>query len=194
MRPVKAFIVETDDPDDSVVKFATTNVAARRDGADEIGADFGAVTCKRLPWADQFAGKGIPESAYIENGWRYECSTCGECVDKETPAPVFALDLAFCSEKCHAAEVADRQAAADRKQEVIDALLAKFPGVEVTFASNHDERRTANFKFPGGQDPVGWTLGDNTVMVTKRDIDAWNLWRDQVKSASTSVEGDSSVH
>lgn len=193
MRAVKAFIVETDDPDDSVVKFATTNVAARRNGADEIGADFGNVTCKRLPWADQFAGKRIPETAFIENGWHFECSTCGDKVGKETPAPVFALDLAFCSAKCHADEVADRQAAANRKQEVIDALLLKFPDVEVTFASDHDERRTASFKFPGGQDTAQWKLGEDSVMVTKRDVDAWNLWREQVKAAGASAEGDSNV-
>lgn len=193
MPAVKAFIVETDDPDDSVVKFATTNVAARRNGADEIGADFGNVTCKRLPWADQYAGKGIPPTAFIENGWHYECSTCGDKVGKETPAPVFALDLSFCSAKCHAVEVADRQAAADRKQEVIDALLAKFPGVEVAFASDHDERRSARFRFPGGQDTVEWKLGEDTVMVSKRDIEAWNAWRDQVKKADCTTEEASDV-
>ncbi|MGP0171213.1 hypothetical protein ACSVIJ_04945 [Pseudomonas sp. NCHU5208] len=193
MPAAKAFIVETDDPDDSVVKFATTNVAARRNGADEIGADFGNVTCKRLPWADQYAGKGIPPTAFIENGWHYECSTCGDKVGKETPAPVFALDLSFCSAKCHAVEVADRQAAADRKQEVIDALLAKFPGVEVAFASDHDERRSARFRFPGGQDTVEWKLGEDTVMVSKRDIEAWNAWRDQVKKADCHAEGATDV-
>lgn len=193
MPAVKAFIVETDDPDDSVVKFASTNVAARRNGADEIGADFGNVTCKRLPWADQYAGKGIPPTAFIENGWHYECSTCGDKVGKETPAPVFALDLSFCSAKCHAVEVADRQAAADRKQEVIDALLAKFPGVEVAFASDHDERRSARFRFPGGQDTVEWKLGEDTVMVSKRDIEAWNAWRDQVKKADCHAKGATDV-
>lgn len=179
---MKAFIVETDDPEESTVQFATTNVAARRQGANEIGTDFNAVSCKRLPWADKYAGQRVPESAYIANGWRYECSTCGERVDSETVAPVFALDLVFCTAKCHAAEVDDRKSAEARKQEVIDALLAKFPGVEVTYASNHEERRSASFRFPGGQDPVDWKLGEDTVLVTKRDVDAWNVWREPFRA------------
>lgn len=174
---VKAYLVETDDPEEATVQFATTNVAARRQGADEIGTEFNMVSCKRLPWADKYAGKPIPDSAYIENGWWFECATCCDRVDDETPAPVFAMDLVFCCEKCHAEEVADREAAAARKQEVIDALLAKFPGVEVIYASNHEVQRKASFRFPGGLDPVTWVLGEDTVLVTRRDLVAWSNWR-----------------
>lgn len=181
---MKAFIVETDDPEESTIQFATTNVAARRQGADEIGTDFRLVSCKRLPWADQYAGKRIPESAYIANGWWFECATCGERVSDETKAPVFALDLVFCCAKCHEAEIADRAAAAARKQEVIAALLAKYPGVEVTYASEHEERRNALFRFPGGEDPVEWMFGEDAVLVYGRDVDAWNAWREPFRAAA----------
>lgn len=181
---MKAFIIETDDPEESTIQFATTSVAARRQGADEIGTDFGLVSCKRLPWADQYAGKPIPESAYIVNGWWFECATCGDRVSDETKAPVFAFDLVFCCSNCHEAEVADRTAAADRKQELIDALLAKFPGAEVIYASDHDTRRIARFRFPGGQDPVEWALGEDTAMVYCRDVEAWNAWREPFRAAA----------
>lgn len=190
VRPEKAFLVETDDPEESVVRFATTNVAARREGANAIGTDFNMVSCKRLPWADKFAGGRVPESAYIENGWWFECATCSERVDNDTKAPVFALDLVFCCEKCHCAEVADRNAAEGRKQELIDALLAKFPGVEVTYASNHDERRIANFKFPGGKDQATWVLGEDTVSVATSDVEAWNAWRAPFRAQEVATPKD----
>lgn len=181
-RLEKAFIVQTDDPEESVVRFATTNVAARREGANEIGTDFNMVSCKRLPWADKFVGGRVPESAYIENGWWFECATCSERVNDDTTAPVFALDLVFCCEKCHCAEVADRNAAEARKQEIIESLLAKFPGVEVTYASKDEVRRVANFKFPGGNEQATWVLGEDTVSVATRDVDAWNVWREPFRA------------
>lgn len=164
--------------------FATTNVAARRQGADEIGTDFRLVSCKRLPWADQYAGKRIPESTYIANGWWFECATCGERVSDETKASVFAFDLVFCCSNCHEAELADRKAAEDRRQEVIDGLLAKFPGAEVIYASDHDTRRIARSRFPGGHNPVEWVLGEETALVYSRDVDVWNAWREHFRAAA----------
>lgn len=184
VKPVKAFIVETDDPEESTIQFATTNVAARRQGANVIDTSFASVSCKRLPWADPYAGQRIPESAFIANGWSYDCATCGHRVDQETTAPKFAFDLVFCCEKCHEAELTDRAAASARKQEVIDALLAKYPGVDVTYASDHEERRIAQFRFPGGKDPVEWMFGEDTVLVYGRDVDAWNAWREPFRSAA----------
>lgn len=182
VKLVKAFIVETDDPEHSTIQFATTNVAARRQGASVIGTDFGYVRCKRLPWADQYAGQRIPESAFIANGWLYDCATCGHQVDGETKDPKFEFELVFCGPKCHEAEVADRAAASARKQELVSAVLAKYPGVEVTYASDHEERRIAQFRFPGGKDPVEWMMGEDTVLVYGRDIDAWNAWREPFRS------------
>lgn len=123
-KPVKAFIVETDDPEDSSIQFATTNVAARRQGADEIGTDFQCVSCKRLPWADEYAGKLIPAKAYIDNGWRVGCTNCGDMVgedsygwdddENETPhEPVYRGEHVFCCMDCqatHDAKVAEQNA------------------------------------------------------------------------------------
>ncbi len=176
-KPMKAFIIETDDPEDSVVRFATTNVAARREGSEEIGCDFNQVTCKRLPWADVYAGIGIPHSAFIANGWRYDCATCGDCVDSYTEAPAYGMDLVFCCEACKAEEVAQRDAHAKRVQEAIDTALEKWPGIANVKAYVGHDLATVIFAFPGGQDTVTWEVGDDHVGVSRRDVDAWNAWR-----------------
>ena len=120
----KAYVIETDDPDEAVICFATSNVAARRQGADEIGTDFGAVSCKRLPWADEYAGKPIPAKAYIDNGWRVSCTHCGIMVTEDSAnededgnvvahVPVYRGEDVFCCTDCeasHDAEVADQNA------------------------------------------------------------------------------------
>ncbi|MBB3017666.1 hypothetical protein FHR70_000706 [Microvirga lupini] len=123
-KPVKAFIIETDDPEESTIQFATTNVAARRQGADEIGTDFEAVSCKRLPWADQYVDSGIPALAYIENDWHVSCANCGAMVHKESGStdddgnyephePVYRGEHVFCSPGCetsHDSKVAEQNA------------------------------------------------------------------------------------
>lgn len=117
IKRVKAFIVETDDPDETVIAFATSNVAARRQGADEIGTDFGSVSCRRLPWADEYAGKGIPAEAYIQHGWRVSCTNCGYMVSQDSYTmdesgeeiphnPVYCGEHVYCCPDCKSAHEA----------------------------------------------------------------------------------------
>lgn len=84
MKPMKAYLVSNGDPECDTIQFATSNVAARRDGANEIGDDFGSVSCRRLHWADEFVGKRIPAKAYIDNGWRVSCTNCGDYVSEDS--------------------------------------------------------------------------------------------------------------
>lgn len=176
-KPILAYIVQTEDPEDSVVSFATTNIAARRMGANEIGAEFEDVTCRRLKWADEYAGSKIPVFAFIKNGWRYACWTCGVSVSDETKDPVLDQSLVFCSEACCATEKKEKLEAESRKQEVIDAIQMKYPGVEVTYASDRADDRYVRFKFPGGMNSVRWRLSDDFVEISQIDIQAWNRWR-----------------
>ncbi len=62
---VLAYSVETNDPEESTIQFATSNAAARRQGADEISTDFsGIVYCRRAHWADPYADQRfIPAKA-----------------------------------------------------------------------------------------------------------------------------------
>ena len=83
-RKVLAYSVETNDPEESSIQFATSNAAARRQGADEIGTDFGAVSCRRAHWADQYAGQRfVPAKAYIDAGWWFGCNHCGARCDSD---------------------------------------------------------------------------------------------------------------
>ncbi len=176
-KQVKAFIVETDDPEDAVIRFATTNVAARRYGANEIGCDFNQVSCKRMPWADKYAETGIPHSAFIANGFWYSCATCGETVDSDTESPAYGMDLVFCCENCKDAEVADRKAEADRRQACVDAARTKFPGITEVRGWARNDQQEATFLFPGGTFAVTWVVGEETVHVAQVDVTAWNAWR-----------------
>ena len=83
-RKVLVYSVETNDPEEFNIKFATSNAAARRQGADEIGTDFGAVSCRRAHWADQYADQRfIPAKAYIDAGWWFGCNHCGAKCDSD---------------------------------------------------------------------------------------------------------------
>lgn len=164
VKPVKAYTVATDDPEESTIQFATTNVAARRQGADAIGADFTWVSCKRAPWADQYAESYIPAKAYIENGWQISCTNCSRMVSDEHHAldenceetddlltPIFDGQCVFCDAGCKAAheqEVAERDAALDAfKKRVAEARP------DLTFADFTGgwprHTITGQFTFPG---------------------------------------------
>lgn len=165
-RKVLAYSVETNDPEESTIQFATSNAAARRQGADEIGADFGDVSCRRAQWADQYAGQDfIPAEAYIDAGWWFDCNHCGTRCDsdasrwdEETETDIH-LDLAFdgqvvyCSAECktgHEADVASRNARFEAfKEKVVSAQ----PGVTfIEFTGGYPHcGDSARFTFPGAQ-------------------------------------------
>lgn len=170
---LKAYIVSNGDPECDTIQFATTNVAARRQGANLMDEDFGSVTCHRLPWADEYAETGVTPAAYIANGWFYECGSCGLRVDSETEAPAYGMDLVFCCEECKADEVAERKAEDDIKQAVIDAALAKFPGITRVKGYVRGEVKTAYFYFPGGSHQVTWEVGKDHVSVSQSDVEHW---------------------
>lgn len=198
-RPVRAYLVSDGDPETQTIQFGRTNVAARRRGANEIGTDFGSVTCRRERWADEFASQPfIPAQAYVNNGWWVGCSNCAAMVsnnsagdDKEGNSvphePVYCGSDLYCSPSCQEAEKAEIVAAAQRKQEVIDGTLAEFPGVDVVSASEHGTDRWARFNFPGGLGAAEWRLGDTEIWIAKRDQEAWNTYRTANPSQSKDV-------
>ncbi|WP_273823063.1 hypothetical protein [Pseudomonas asplenii] len=163
-RKLLAYSVETDDPEESTIQFATSNAAARRQGADEIGADFGAVSCRRAQWADQYADQRfIPAKAYVDAGWWFDCNHCGTRCDsdasrwdEETDIPldlVFDGQVVYCSADCktgHEAEIASRNA---KFEEFKKRVVAAEPGVTFTeFTGGYPwYGNRAKFMFPGAQ-------------------------------------------
>ncbi|UVL26769.1 hypothetical protein [Pseudomonas donghuensis] len=165
-RKVLAYSVETNDPEESTIQFATSSAAARRQGADEIGADFGAVSCRRAQWADQYAEQRfIPAEAYIDAGWWFDCNHCGTRCDsdasrwdEETDTDI-PLDLVFdgrvvyCSADCKAAHEAEVAARNAKFEAFKKRVVAVRPGVTFTeFTGGYPWcGNRAKFMFPGAQ-------------------------------------------
>lgn len=81
-RALKAFAVTEDYENTGGVFFARHAIAARRHGADQFAdGDISSVTCRRAPWADEFAGRAVPAKVMIANGWHFECHGCGQHID-----------------------------------------------------------------------------------------------------------------
>jgi hypothetical protein len=188
-RPLLAYLVSDGDPESQIIIFARWNVSARRQGANEIGADFGSVTCRRERWADQYAGQTfIPAEAYVDNGWWVGCSNCGAMVSDDSAGeddegntvphePVYCGRNLYCDPSCQEAEQAEKTAAARRQQEVIDATLAEFPGVAICSVSDHETDRWVRFKFPGSLGAATWRMGESTLLTANRDQEAWTAYR-----------------
>lgn len=194
-RKVLAYSVETNDPEESTIQFATSNAAARRQGADEIGTDFSAVSCRRAQWADQYANQRfIPAKAYIDAGWWFDCNHCGIRCDsdathwdeeRDTDIPlelVFDGRVVYCSADCkvgHEGEVAARNAKFEAFKE---RVVAARPGVTFTeFTGGYPWcGNKAIFTFPGAQ--YGGSVSDTEDglelkwYVAQGDKAAWDFF------------------
>jgi hypothetical protein len=150
---------------------------------------FENVTCRRAPEFDSYAEAGkVPVLDLINAGWWFECVECSTMVsadledeDGNELSPVYVGGHVYCSQKCRDSFDNQRQAEAARKQEVIDRALAKWPGIEITYASGYDRDTYASFKFPGGQYNATWRLGADVVSVTVADQEAWKAYQETLK-------------
>ena len=81
---LKAFAVLEKEENTGGIIFATRDITARKAGANEYAdGDIRQVTCRRAPWADQYAGGKVPVRVQVENGWHYECSGCDIRIDED---------------------------------------------------------------------------------------------------------------
>ncbi len=202
-RKVLAYSVETNDPEESTIQFATSSAAARRRGADEIGTDFsGIVSCRRAHWADQYAElRYIPAKAYIDAGWWFDCNHCGTRCDSdashwdeetETDIPldlVYDGRAVYCSAECktgHEAEVSARNA---KFEQFKAAAAAEQPAVTFTaFTGGYPHcANSGKFTFPGAK--YGGSVGDTEEgsglqwWVSAADKDAWDRFIAEQHSA-----------
>lgn len=193
-KPLKAYSVQ--DCEHGTVVFATSGIAARRIGANDLNTDFEAVeSCTRLPWADEYASAGqVPPLVLIEHGWWFECSHCGEKVcddsshydhetDEDVPhEPVADGNWVYCTPACMAAELKERADQKARKEAITKLVTEKFVGAEVKWVSD-EEPAKVSFSFPGGQHCANWTVGEDTVSLPASDTDAWNAYREPYRKA-----------
>jgi len=65
-KKLKAFEVRDNDEGNCVIAFATNGAAARREGGNDLNLEFEDVeSCRRAPWADEYAPGPVPLHAYL---------------------------------------------------------------------------------------------------------------------------------
>ncbi|HDN9784871.1 TPA: hypothetical protein P2N00_000509 [Aeromonas salmonicida] len=197
VRPVKAYSVQ--DGEHGAIVFATSGIAARRMGANELNTDFEAIeSCRRVQWADEYASVGaVPPLVMIAHGWWFECSHCYRKVcddschyDKESGQeimhePVADGDCIYCTPACRDAEIKERAEREAKKEAAKQTAEQQFPGVEVKWVDDSEPAKVS-FTFPGGKYAVTWTVGDSFAMVPKIDTEAWEEFKAAKQSGGTS--------
>ena len=110
MKRLKAYRV-SDGNDQTVIRFATNNATARREGANEMEVDWTEVDyCSRASQYDEFAPGPVPPLVMIENGWWFECSCCGQTVNEYNDRRVASGQDVYCDETCRQRDYADDKA------------------------------------------------------------------------------------
>lgn len=179
-KPIKAYSVQVEEA--GAIIFATSGIAARRIGANELNAEFEDVhSCCRAPWADQYAEQGwVPVKALLAQGWWHTCTGCGvevtedsEDYDGNPHDPVIEERGLYCSPGCKEAEEARIAASKLRKEQRAQAALEKWPGIEVVWVNDHETDSLVCFRFPGSTSSANWRVGETTLHVDKEDIPAW---------------------
>jgi hypothetical protein len=129
---LKAYVIRDDGGDgECCIRFAKHAVVARREGANELNADFESVECRRADYLDEYAPGPVPPLVLIEHGWWFECVGCGQRVtdgschddDEEKPHEPVAFGNwgICCSERCKSEYIAERE---EIKQREIAAIAA----------------------------------------------------------------------
>ncbi len=122
--------------------------AINREKAWSVGA--GAVDevagCWRAPEFDRFSPGPVPRVAMIEEGWRFECTHCGEWVSSDGEMlddegqwtgmrPVERRGSVYCCGACLARDDAAARLRSARHAALVEVLVARYPGLlKVTHA------------------------------------------------------------
>lgn len=191
---IKAYTVTDDYEGECVIIFAERSVVARREGANELNAEFGEVTCRRAQWADEYAPGPVPVEAQINRGgfW-FECSCgCGRRIDSdegqaqdadENPMdPIYGGGGVYWNAGCKSAD--ERRQREEQERDAHDqayaraAVLARFPfATEIQGYRRTLSRTTvlyASFRFPGGKSWTNWEVGAATISIAQEDLAAWS--------------------
>lgn len=112
-KKLMAFAVTEPNENLGEIIFATSDIEARRRGADEYNdGDLGGMRVRRQRHFDKYLGVGVPVSDLVEEGWHFECCGCGlkmnEDTMEEAGLPIDGIlgtqhTLSFCSEDCEVA-------------------------------------------------------------------------------------------
>lgn len=179
MSALRAFSVTQNDEGTGAIYFAEHDIVAKRWGANEYGdGELSYVSCRRAPWADEYAGKPLPVWVMIENGWHFECHGCGMRIDedelRERRLPVEGVlgtqrSKVFCCARCRRKDFSRERRRKAEEQRAIDAYKAivrkRFPEVEFCDNPQIDHwRHHARVDYCHGE--KGWLWVSVTVAFT----------------------------
>lgn len=199
-RPIVAWYVSDDESAEII--FHSHGLAARREGANELSADFESVECRRLSWADKFASQGwVPARECVAHGWHFdECCGCGARIDEDTQEERgltaervhgWSGGLVYCCAECAADDQRQREDREEFGAVVIQRLREKvrqrFGEVEFVTGPWRNsayvtsdftvEDVAVSFNFPGqklGPATLRWWNGD----MWRRRSCVGGKWRD----------------
>lgn len=178
-KKILAYCVTESYEGNSVIEFASSAIAARRYGANQLDTDFKSIeSCRRAKWADQYADERvIPPEAYIANGWWFECHHCGTRVDGETEGRVIDGNAVFCCSDCQR----DKKAKIDAQNKAFEEFKTQICSTrpDLTFTHFRGEwpniTMSASFMFDGAK--FGGSIrrknGKDELFVANGDSAAW---------------------
>lgn len=211
LLPLRAYAVQEDTEGTGDIHYARHDIEARKAGANEHGGgDLAGISCKRAPWADQYAPGPCPRLVMIDHGWWFECSGCGRTVRDDPSVEdgershLKAIEIAgavYCTPICRRDSLRRKNTEATRKTQAIqrmrDQLWKRVPGITLTARTDHAHVVRDNGKWIVKQVRVGFTFpgcqhGDGTygfdkpgeapqVRIARADLEAFEAWRPKRK-------------
>lgn len=201
-KRLKAYEVREPDEGHCVIRFATNNATARREGANELDIDWESVeSCQRKPHFDHYAPGPVPPLVLIDFGWWFECHHCGRQVDNYMserleddgldPAdftPVASGHAVYCSEACQAKHGAEQRANKAAQAALIELFEAKYPECSIKRVHVYGTKLeppdksggfkcSVQFMFPGAKYGATYEYGQKDLYVAQGDLPAYYAWR-----------------
>jgi len=131
-KPLMAFAVTEPDEGIGGVVFASSDIVARRVGANRYNdGELSGMRVRRASWADRFAPGPVPFTALFDQGWWQDCQGCGvriedgACDDAgnyRVFKPVETAQGVFCRPSCHSRHQAHERARQRAEQRAIAQL------------------------------------------------------------------------
>ena len=177
----------------ATIIFNNHGLAARREGSEELDAEFDYVECDRARQYDKYSEQGyVPVEVLVKDGWWFECWNCStvinECMD-DFNRVVYAKHGVYCSSEC-------QQARKDKidnvNQEAFDFYVSLVNGwckwdITELYGGWPILKPSAKFTFPGAEHGGTVKIGNDRgaglmefqVYVANCDRKAYEEWEDK---------------
>ncbi len=212
---LKAFAITEEMEGTGGIYFAKYSITAKKSFCAEFDLELGEISCRRAPWADQYADtKSVPKMVMLEHGWWFYCDYC-ECRITDDRAtyrgdevitldPVEAGGGIFCTPSCrdnYYQERSERAIFSQWARDLFEGMLfRRFPGASVAqkthvYATAIDglwviKQCVVHFTFPGSTIGPATFRVDGigaapTLHVCTGDIAAWEGFAASLKGCTS---------